>query len=176
MTDLKIRIADKPDLDTLVRLAVAFRNHLGQSSPSEADFHQGIPLLLEDTDTEFFLAHSRQGAALGYVQCRYRYSIWVPGLEAEISDLFVIREARRQGVGLRLVEFTIIRATGRGCCLVGLNTNERNDAAIALYRRSGFLCERTQWSGGRQLWFEKQLMKNHQQIETCGTVPKSSGG
>lgn len=165
--DLQIRIAEQPDLDTLVRLAVAFRSHLGQSAPSEADFRNGIALLLEDDATEFFLAINQQGDALGYVQCRYRYSIWVPGLEAEISDLFVIHAARRQGVGLRLVEFTIIRATERGCSLVGLNTNERNEAAIALYKRSGFFCERTQWRGGRQLWFEKQRIADRD----CSRTP-----
>jgi len=33
--------------------------------------------------------------ALGYVQARYRYSAWTTGLEAELEDVFVIREARR---------------------------------------------------------------------------------
>lgn len=155
-TELKIQIANEADLGSLVHIAAAFRAHLGQSTPSDADFRESITLLLKDTGTEFFLACDAQGTDLGYVQCRYRYSAWTSGLDAELEDVFVVREARRCGVGLRLVEFALARASERGCRSVGLNTNERNEAALALYRRLGFRSLRPLW-GGRQLWLDKSL-------------------
>ena len=99
-----------------------------------------------------------RGTGLGYVPCRYRYSAWASALEAELEDAFVVRERRRRGVGVRLVAFAIARATARGCRSLGLNTNARNDHAVALYRRLGFVAERARWQGGRQLWLQKSLV------------------
>jgi len=155
-TGLKIQIAREADLEPLVNLAVAFRDHLGQSTPSDADFRESITLLLKDSGTEFFLSHDGQGTSLGYVQCRYRYSAWNSGLNAELEDVFVVREARCQGVGRQLVEFALARARQKGCRLIGLNTNERNEVALALYQGLGFCSVRTLW-GSRQLWLDLAL-------------------
>jgi ribosomal protein S18 acetylase RimI-like enzyme len=155
--DLEIRVARATDLDVLVRLAAAFRDHLGQVRPLDVDFRTSIVMLLKDAGTEFFLACGAQGMALGYVQCRYRYSAWTSALEAELEDVFVVQEARRRGVALRLVEFAIARATVKGCRSIGLNTNERNENALALYGKCGFAAERALWNGGRQLWLQRWL-------------------
>jgi ribosomal protein S18 acetylase RimI-like enzyme len=141
--DLRIRLAREADLESLVRLAAAFRT--------------SVATLLQDTGTEFFLASDGQGVVLGYVQARYRYSAWTSALEAELEDVFVVPEARRRGVGLGLVEFAVARAIARGCRSIGLNTNERNIEALALYERVGFRSERPRWQGGRQLWLTKSL-------------------
>jgi ribosomal protein S18 acetylase RimI-like enzyme len=156
-TDLTIRIAREADLNALVRLAAAFRDHLGQATPSAEGFRASIAMLLKDPGTEFLLACDTRGAAFGYVQCRYRYSAWTSALEAELEDIFVIRKARRHRVGLRLVEFALARARERGCRSIGLNTNERNEGAVALYQRLGLRAERALWKGGRQLWLQKVL-------------------
>jgi ribosomal protein S18 acetylase RimI-like enzyme len=156
-TALQIRMASAVDLDALVSLAAAFRDHLGQSTPSEADFRVSIAALLRDADTEFILACGGPGAAMGYVQCRYRYSAWILAPEAEIEDVFVVRALRRSGIGQRLMEFAITRATARGCRSIGLNTNERNTGALVLYRKLGFAAERALWHGGRQLWLQRSI-------------------
>jgi len=156
-TEVQMRIASETDLDVLMHLATAFRDHLGQSTPSDVDFRQSIAMLLKDAGTEFLLACDALGAALGYVQSRYRYSAWTSALEAEIEDVFVVREARWHGVGLRLMEFAIGRAIDRDCRSIGLNTNERNTGALALYRKVGFVAERARWDGGRQLWLLSSL-------------------
>ena len=143
-TDVKIRMASdsEADLDALIRLATAFRDHLGQSLPSDADFRQSLALLLKDAGTEFFLACDALGATPGYVQARHRYSTWTSALEAELEEVFVVHEARRHGVGLRLLEFVMARAIDRGCRSIGLNTNGRNTGALALCRKCGFAAER----------------------------------
>jgi ribosomal protein S18 acetylase RimI-like enzyme len=156
-TDVKIRIASEIDIDALMRLATAFRKHLGQSTPADANFRQSITMLLKDAGTEFFLACDALGGALGYVQSRYRYSAWTSALEAELEDVFVVPEARQRGVGLRLMEFAIAHAIERGCRSIGLNTNEGNEGALALYRKVGFVAERVLWNGGRQLWLQRSL-------------------
>lgn len=158
--DINLRIASEADLDSLVCLAVAFREHLGLLTPSDVDFRESFAILLKDTETEFLLACNKWGVGLGYVQSRYRYSAWARGFQAEFEDVFVIREVRRCGVGRRLVEFAIARATARGCSSIGLNTNECNESAIAFYQQLGLRSERERWQGGRQLWLEKSLETN----------------
>jgi ribosomal protein S18 acetylase RimI-like enzyme len=156
-TDVTIHIASEADLDALVRLAVAFRDYVGQSTPSAAEFRASMALLLGEASTEFFLATTPAGVAVGYVQCRYRYSAWWLALEAELEDVFVVHEARRRGVGQRLVAFAIARTTAKGCRSLGLSTNERNIAAVTLYQRLGFVADDARWQGGRYLWLQRTL-------------------
>ena len=156
-TDVTIHIASEADLDALVRLAVAFRDHVGERTPSAEEFCASLAVLLHDASAEFFLARPSAGAAVGYVQCRYRYSAWMLALEAELEDVFVVREARRRGVGQRLVAFAMVRATAKGCRSLGLSTNERNTEAMSLYQRCGFVAESARWQGGRNLWLQRTL-------------------
>jgi len=154
----ELRVATTADLDALVELAVAFRDHLQQAAPSAAAFAASFARLLCDDATEFLVAaDATRGRLLGYVQVRYRDSAWTSGLNAELEDVFVAAAARRRGVGQRLVQFVLDRAAARGCVQVGLTTNERNAAALSLYTGLGFTAERVRWDGGRQLWLEKPL-------------------
>ena len=93
----------------------------------------------------------------GYTQIRDFYSVWSQGLEAKLEDLFLIPEARGQGVGFQLLAFLIEQASRRHCRLIALNTNERNVAAKNLYIQNGFSCQPSRWRGGQQLWFERSL-------------------
>lgn len=70
--------------------------------------------------------------------------------------MFVSARARRRGVGRRLVASALGRAAQRGARSVGLDTNERNAPALALYQQLGFRSEAPFW-GGRQLWLERAL-------------------
>jgi ribosomal protein S18 acetylase RimI-like enzyme len=116
-----------------------------------------IARLLHEASTEFFLASTPAGAAVGYVQCRYRYSAWLLALEAELEDVFVLQAFRRRKVGQRLVAFAIARATAKGCRALGLSTNEHNTAAVTLYAQLGFVADSAQWQGGRYLWLQRAL-------------------
>jgi GNAT superfamily N-acetyltransferase len=107
--------------------------------------------------TEFVLARDILGTAPGYVQLRYRHSMWTSAPEAELEDVFVVGEARRRGVGRRLVEFAIAHALDRGCRSIGLNTNEHNIGALALYQQCDFVAEHVRWEGGLQFWLLRRL-------------------
>ena len=58
--------------------------------------------------------------------------------EAEILTLAVRPQARRQGVGARLVQAAAGRAAGQGAARLFLEVAEDNAAARALYARCGF--------------------------------------
>lgn len=151
-----VRLATRADLPALTGLAAAFRDHLGQMAPAVEQLRASLRRLLADAATEFVLAEDG-GAAVGYAQCRYRYSAWTGAPDVELEDVFVAPEARRNGVGRDLVEFALALARRRGCRLACLATNERNLPALALYGRFGFSPARARWAGGRQLWLERAI-------------------
>jgi hypothetical protein len=54
-----IHIASEADLDALVRLAIAFRDHVGHMTPAAEEFCASLAVLLHDASAEFFLARTR---------------------------------------------------------------------------------------------------------------------
>ena len=156
VNDLNIRRASDRDLDALAAMMVAFRDYLEQTFPSEAVFREALVQLLADPATDFLIA-TIQSQAVGYAQCRYRYSAWVGGPEVEIEDLWVAPQARRRAVGSRLLTEVSSRAAARQCRALALTTNEGNRPALELYTRFGFASERPRWQGGRQLWLQRLM-------------------
>ena len=152
-----IRLADSSDHKLVVTLVLAFRDHSHTRRLPDAEVASSVDRLLVDPMTDFLLALSEQGDALGYVQLRYQYSLWVSGFIAQLEDLFVLTSFRRRGIGLQLLHAAAARARERLARFIWLNTNERNLDAVRLYTRAGFSSARERWEGGRQLWLERAL-------------------
>ena len=72
------------------------------------------------------------GQLLGYAVA------WFVVDEAEIANLAVAGDARRSGVGARLLDNAIAAALQRHCQVVFLEVRESNVAARALYASRGF--------------------------------------
>ena len=131
-------------------LLVEFRNHLGFDSPSDNAFLASVERIIEDPGTEYLLGAPQVGAPpAGVVQLRFRWSVWRAAEDCELEDLFVSATARRSGLGRALLDAAIDRARARGCRRIKLDTAERNEAALALYRLAGFSDEA--YEGGRAL-------------------------
>lgn len=74
----------------------------------------------------------RAGEVVGYA------AAWFAADEAELGDLAVHPDRRRQGVGTRLVEAVVAEARRREARHLFLQVRESNRGAIRLYRGSGF--------------------------------------
>jgi ribosomal protein S18 acetylase RimI-like enzyme len=150
-------IAQPPEAETVARLMLAFRDHLGLERPSDADGRASIARLLDDPDTDFVLASAEPGAsAAGVAQLRYRYGFWRTGGDCLLEDLYVDASARGAGLGRALVEATLERARARGCRRAELDVNEQNAAAIALYESAGFSAAENSY-GARDLYMRVHL-------------------
>ena len=64
--------------------------------------------------------------------------VWTVGDQAELGNVAVAPEARRQGIGERLVRAALAAARRRGAREMFLEVRESNVGAQALYRRCGF--------------------------------------
>jgi GNAT superfamily N-acetyltransferase len=149
--------AQPNEAETVARLLVEFRDHLGESWPSANSFLASVERLIERTDTEFWLgAPDDDAPPSGICQLRFRPSVWTASEDCWLEDLFVRDEARRRGLGAALVEQALERARERGCRRIELDTNEANAAALALYERLGFSAQ-SKGGAGRDLFMGRSL-------------------
>jgi ribosomal protein S18 acetylase RimI-like enzyme len=151
----EIILATQTQHEGLAAMAVAFRDVLKRSSPSEADIQQSISMLLEQENREFFIARDEAGHSLGYIEQWYEYSMWLSGKEACLENLFVWPDYRRAGVASALTEYAIERAVVWECRSITLETNEMNTASVSLYGKLGFTSGSSRYEGERLLWFTK---------------------
>ncbi len=85
---------------------IAFRDWWKRDWPGDEDFARGIERLLADENTDYLLgAITDDGPAAGVCGLRYRYGVWLDGLDCCLEDVFVEDAARgktpRRGAGAR---------------------------------------------------------------------------
>ncbi len=87
------------------------------------------------TEAAYFVAYAHDGQALGctaLTPCE-----WVDALE--LKRMFVAASARRRGVAQALLRASYAHARAKSFKRLRLETGVQQPAAIALYRREGFL-------------------------------------
>ena len=124
-----IRPAQPPDLLAVFRLE---RQCFPQPWPFEA-FHQHL-------DATAFLVAVADGRVVGYVVGSVEAGF--PAPVGHVKDLAVHPAYRRQGIAQELLARALARFVADGAVRANLEVRTSNDAAIALYRESGFSSER----------------------------------
>jgi ribosomal protein S18 acetylase RimI-like enzyme len=148
-------LAEPHEAETVARLLVAFRDHLGRDWPSANAFLAGVEGQIEQPDTEFLLGAPHADAPpAGIVQLRYRHGLWRAGTDCHLEDLFVAAGARGAGLGRALVDAAIARARERRCRRIELDVNEANEEGLAVYRAAGFPVPAP---GDRDVWLSLHL-------------------
>ena len=93
---------------------------------------QGFLDALAMDDNLFFVAEE-EGRILGYI------GMYVALDEGEITNVAAAPEARRRGVGAKLIEASLKEADERGIHTVVLEVRVSNTPAINLYEKYGFV-------------------------------------
>ncbi|MFC6670171.1 GNAT family N-acetyltransferase [Marinobacterium aestuariivivens] len=134
---LTVREACRDDIVDLAPLFDQYRQFYGY----DGDLTKAERFLrarFEAQDSLLLLA--RKGpTAVGFVQCYAGYSSLECRPSWLLSDLFVVAEARRQGVARALLQATRQAATRQSCCLVELFTARANLGARRLYEAQGYV-------------------------------------
>jgi ribosomal-protein-alanine N-acetyltransferase len=71
------------------------------------------------------------------------YDLWILFERAELANLAVDPQYRRQGIGEALMAHMEARAKSQGCETISLEVRRDNTAALELYRRRGYLAVAT---------------------------------
>lgn len=151
----QVWLAGPHEAETVARLLVGFRDHLGYRWPSQNAFLAGVETLLDQPQTTDFLLGSPDADSppAAVCQLRYRFGIWRAGTDCWLEDLFVHEAARGTGLGRATMVRALERARERGAKRVQLDANESNPRALALYESLGFSCTSKAFDGGRDLFF-----------------------
>lgn len=139
MSAPRVWLADPSEAETVARLLVAFRDHMGRDWPSDNAFLAGVERLIEDPSTEYLLgAPDDDSPPAGVCQLRFRWGVWWAATDCLLEDLYVAEHARGSGLGRALVALALDRARERGCRRVELDAERDNAAAVGLYAAMGF--------------------------------------
>jgi ribosomal protein S18 acetylase RimI-like enzyme len=150
-------VAEPAEAETVARLLVGFRDHLGKDWPSDNAFLAGVEKLIEDRDTVFVIGSPDPDAPpAGVVALRFRHSLWTASPDCLLEDVYVEEHARGTGLGRALVERALEVARERGARRAELDVNETNEAAMRLYASLGFGKKATPWEG-RDLFLNLRL-------------------
>jgi len=90
--------------------------------------------LLENPYASLFVARTQEQPAVIAFAC-----VWVIDQEMKINNVAVHPLYRARGVGTRFLQFLIDHAASQGCREVTLEVRPSNEAALALYRKAGFV-------------------------------------
>ncbi len=141
MSDLVVRPASAPDLETLVPLFDGYRQFYGQVPDldlARSFLHQRLASL----DTVIFLAELA-GEAVGFTHLFPIFSstrcqrLWL------LNDLFVAPDARRHGTARALLRWAEDYARSTGACGLELATAHTNTPAQRLYESLGWRLDTT---------------------------------
>jgi|SRR5579871_3442413 len=132
-----IRKARPADFTDLIQLIRAYYRHDGirfrrKLVPTALRRLLGTPAV-----GRIWIARERR-RAVGYIAFSAHYDVEFGGLEGVITDLFVRREWRGQGVGGRLLATVEEHCRAAGIGNIELQVIARNRSAPGFYRKHGF--------------------------------------
>jgi ribosomal protein S18 acetylase RimI-like enzyme len=128
---IRIRNATPADAPALARMNTAFN---GVSDPAE----QIAARLAACADFETPILAELDRQAIGFACVRVVPCVLYAEPYAELTELFVERAYRHQGIGRALIERAEQLARARGATDMIIMTSVSNSAAQALYRSAGY--------------------------------------
>ena len=152
--DLGVRTAEATDAEAIGRLLHDFNTEFDEITPGPEAVADRVRELLAGDDFAVLLGGSEPR---GLAVLRFRPSIWTPGLECYIAELYVQPKHRRQGLGLALMNAALDAARAHGADYVEVATSEDDTGARALYERLGFVNREHPPDGPVMLMYEREL-------------------
>jgi ribosomal protein S18 acetylase RimI-like enzyme len=152
--DPSVRRATTADAASIGRLLHDFNTEYDDVTPGPDALAARFRQLFAAGDTAVVLAGAGPD---GLAVLRFRPSIWSPGLECYLAELYVIPDRRGQGLGRALMEAAIEVARSEGADYMDLGTSEEDVAARALYESLGFSNREGKPDGPINFYYEREL-------------------
>lgn len=125
-----IRIATPEDTPALQAMNVAFN---GETGVTEENIRRS---LLHGAEVVVIAEHANSPA--GFCCAQVHHSFCYPSPVAEVTEMYVCENHRRQGCASQMLSFLETRLLQEGCDELHLLTGLQNQAAQAAYCRAGF--------------------------------------
>lgn len=128
----------KPDhLDKLLPLCAAFHAEEEISSTEEGRIAALTPLLEGSPYGAIYIIGPAR-APIGYIVICFGWSVEFGGLDAIVDELFVRPSVRGRGIATEALISLPNALSAFGLRAIHLEVDRENEAAVKLYRRSGF--------------------------------------
>ena len=128
-------MADQADADAIGRLLHDFNREFDEPTPGAAGLAERASKLLAEGQITALLVGTEP---VGFAVLHFRPSLSTDALECYVSELYVIPDRRRYGLGRALMHAAFELARRRGADQIELATSEDNIAARSLYTSLGF--------------------------------------
>ena len=133
---MKIRVAQRDDIEALYEMAVLFNDSETAATP------QTIGEYLHSGQEIVFIAENDEGA-IGFVTGRVGHHMCFSEPIGDILEIFVREEHRKSGVGSRLFERIEDEFARRGVNRLRVFTTLENGAATGFYKSHGYVQHET---------------------------------
>lgn len=153
-SDDLLRAGDPSDAELLGTMLWEFNAEFGAPCPPAAEIAELARPQLESREIAVLFAGDGPD---GLAQLRFRLSLYAPGLDACLEELWVRPRRRGHGLGRALLEGAFDLSRRRGATRIDLNTSVDDRAARALYESSGFTNSEGGPDGPSMLYYERDL-------------------
>ena len=147
MTNLEIRKANARDCELIVRFLRAALQDMEAAGGHEVntdetfwrDFTAKVFRSIQHSDRLYLLAQMKN-EVVGYLEGKSSvlHEVFAPKRNFHLNVIYVVPEARSQGVASALMHKALQWATERGCRQANLNVLANNFNAEGLYKKVGF--------------------------------------
>jgi GNAT superfamily N-acetyltransferase len=140
----KGKLGDAAAIATILQELEWF-SHYGELTPDQVG--RQLERCLTDDSHSVHIAVTPSGEVVGYGVVHWLPTLFMPGPEGFLTELFVKRSARGRGLGAALLEAVIAEGRRRGCTRLSLLNNRRRES----YRRGFYQ---------KQGWQEREDLVN----------------
>ena len=155
MTHHELRIGEPEDAALVGQMLYEFNAEFDQTEPAAEQMGElAGPQLASG---EVAVVFGPGDPPDGFAQLRFRLSLYDPGPDACLEELWVRPHARGTGLGRQLLEAAMDLARSRGATRIDLNTSVDDEAARALYVKCGFTNQEFTEDGPSMLYYERDL-------------------
>lgn len=145
------------DAELMSRLLFEFNAEFGVATPSPEEIARLARPQLETGEIAVVFGEEGPDGPNGIAQLRFHLSLYSPGPDACLEELWVRPPARGTGLGRALLEDAMDLARARGADRIELNTSTDDHAARALYESAGFTNAEGGPGGPSMLYYERDL-------------------
>lgn len=144
--EFTVRPCEEKDREAFIRLNLAFMAEALEGNPYWATLKMPGEKELGETfgealkrpeDIRIFVGEL-EGQVIGYANTWTVFSIWSRGRALTVDDLYVQKEYRRDGYGIRIMEYLSDFAEKEGYKRIQLHAEMDNERAHKLYRKLGY--------------------------------------
>ena len=149
--DVRIRLMLEADAEHIAKILreTGWFDHMAEEASNEAALRirAQIAMCLADDSHTVYVAENASGQVVGYASTHWLPSLFLPGSQGYVSELFVEDSYRGKRIGARLLDAVASDGSRRNCWRLMLTTNRTRES----YRREFY---------SKRGWIERDTIAN----------------